>query len=166
MTGRKRNGHVLVNGRIWGPEEDMPAEVEKAITNPKAFVTDDEPDRQLVPEGTADPVDLMLDGGRTDRANSSGTQSVGAQPPNTDGQGYDTTPPDGDPPAGTGDPEVNDPPAVQPPPMDGPKGSTAEWVTYAGAVGVDVSDLGAKPKRAEVIDRIAKAGHPVERTTE
>lgn len=157
---RARKGHVLAGGRLWGPEEDMPAEVEKTITNPKAWADPDGPDRQLVPEGTADPVDLMLDGGRTDRSKSSGTQTVGDQPPNTDGQGYDTTPP-----AGGGDPDAgNPPPAAQPPPMDGPKGSTSEWVAYADRVGVDVSDLGAKPKRSDVVDRIDKAGHPIHPT--
>jgi hypothetical protein len=37
MAGRKLAGYVHVGGMLYGPDDDVPADVAKKITNPKAW---------------------------------------------------------------------------------------------------------------------------------
>lgn len=37
MTARKLAGFVHVNGTVYGPDDEVPADVSEQITNPKAW---------------------------------------------------------------------------------------------------------------------------------
>ena len=37
MAGKKRYTYVTVDGVTYGPDDDMPAEAAKMVTNPKVF---------------------------------------------------------------------------------------------------------------------------------
>lgn len=38
---RKLANHVHVDGKVYGPDDDVPAAVAKKITNPKAWASED-----------------------------------------------------------------------------------------------------------------------------
>ncbi len=42
MAGRKLVTYVHVDGQVYGPDSDVPADVAKRITNPKAWSDDAE----------------------------------------------------------------------------------------------------------------------------
>lgn len=174
-SNRRLAGYVIVDGRPYGPDDDLPEHIAVRITNPAAWTPDTPPTHDV---GGTSPAPVTPDADVPDKATarrdatvvpatavpdiaaptSASTAPVTLDPAGPDEPtitGDETDSPDTpSAPAETG--EVAAPAAASPPPRSG-KGSGIEaWRAYARAVHVAVPD-GAE--RADIITACEKAGH-------
>ncbi|MEU7905309.1 hypothetical protein [Actinoplanes sp. NPDC049118] len=140
MQQRRLAAWVIIDGRAYGPDHDLPADIAARITNPRAWPPEHAgpPEPEPVFAGLAAPT-WTLDATPAPEPESEPAPVV--------------VPPDSDP---ASDGDGGGSPAVVPPPRSG-KGSGAEaWRAYAAAVHVTVAD---DADRGDIIAACVRAGH-------
>lgn len=156
---KKLASYVHVDGKPYGPDDDIPPEVADRITTPGAWVNTDDATPEPVVAG--DSMITLGSAGETvgkvpsDSPAARNLTDAADEPPEPTAEQLDQLSTD------TAEPSVTSE-QVLPPRMGGAGSGREEWGAYADSQGVTYSESAS---RDEIVEALRKAGKPVERTT-